>query len=304
MSSDAASLRNIVQPYPALRDPHWASIAKPHEAIVQREFSEARPQDMMRALKVAKGMAKQPPLDLGVDEINWDEELAVFSKLPYPDYYTLPFHSQLGGWLSPSAALANRRAMETIYKDSHPHACTGLRDELANLMPADAHVVIDMGAGDGDGAAAIARRFPKARVIAVEASPFMIIVGRRQNRTAGIEWKHCLAEATGLESNSADCINITLVFHECSDKGKMAIMKEAFRLLRPGGTLVFSDTPPANLQTYRGFHEPWKDQWLHFNVDHFLSGIGFTDLQTVQLIVPEKEEQLFTRIAKKPAAKL
>merc|ERR1712113_1140891 len=108
--------------------------------------------------------------------------------------------------------------------------------------------------------------------------------------------------------SSCDCVNITLVFHECSDEGKSAIMAEAYRLLRPGGTLVFSDTPPADLQTYRGFFEPWKQQWLQFDVDTFLASAGFVDVQAFDLTAPPAEggfqvkpteQRLFTRVANK-----
>lgn len=141
----------------------------------------------------------------------------------------------------------------------------------------------------------------------------MIIVGRRQNRDAtaqNLEFKHCLAEATGLDTAAFDCVTITLVFHECSDEGKAAIIAEAYRLLRPGGVLVFSDTPPEDLQTYRGFYEPWKDQWLHFKVDDFLTSKGFVDLQAFDVTAPPADggfqvrptqQRLFTRVATKPA---
>merc|ERR1712110_609000 len=100
-----------------------------------------------------------------------------------------------------------------------------MRSELAKLIPLGTRVVVDLGAGDGDGAAAVARHLPESRIIAVEASPFMMIVGRRQNRNVpNMEWRHCLAEATGLETGVADCVTITLVFHECSDEGKKAII--------------------------------------------------------------------------------
>ena len=95
--------------------------------------------------------------------------------------YRQPFHSVPGGWLSERAAVVNRVAMEAIYADTHPESCLGIRKDLAAHVPAAAAVVVDLGSGDGDGPAATARLLPSARVIAVEASPFMIIAGRAQN---------------------------------------------------------------------------------------------------------------------------
>lgn len=262
-------------------------------------------------MQVLRKSVKEPMPDLGPGPIDWDGELAKFGPLPYPPYYKQPFHSALGGWLSQGAALNNRRAMEAIYSDCHPDKCSGMRRELAKFFPPTARLVADIGAGDGDGAAAVARCLPQARVVAVEASPFMIIVGRRQNRdAANLEWRHCLGEDTGMESATCDAVTITLVFHECSDDGKAAIIAEAFRILRPGGTLVFSDTPPDDLQTYRGFYEPWKDQWLRFDVDAFLAKHGFVDVSAHDVTAPPPvghqvrptQQRLYSRVARKPLA--
>lgn len=264
-------------------------------------------------MKVLLRSFKEPAPDLGGD-IDWDKELAEFEELPYPSYYLLPFHSILGGWLSQSAAMGNRKAMEAIYTDCHPNKCMGVRSELAKMVPKDARIIVDLGSGDGDGPAAVARQLPDAKVIAVEASPFMIIVGRRQNRdVSNLDFRHALAEATGLETDSCDCVTITLLFHECSDEGKAAIIKEVGRILKPGGTLVFSDTPPMDLQTYRGFLEPWKDQWLHFDVDAYLHEHGFAEIQAFDVTAPASEggfqvrpteQRLFTRVARTPSSKL
>ena len=127
-------------------------------------------------------------------------------------------------------------------------------------VPPQAKFVVDLGTGDGDGAAATATLRPAARVVGVDASPFMIIAGRRQNRqVANLEWRHALAERTGLADGCADAVTITLVLHECSDAGKLDIAKEAARILKPGGVLVVADTPQDDLATYRGFYEPHRE---------------------------------------------
>lgn len=225
-------------------------------------------------------------------------ELVQFSSLPWPEYYLMPFHSVPGGWLSAFAAVFNRTAMEAIYRDAHPQKSIGIRRDLAALVPSSSKLVVEFGAGDCDGAAAVARRLSAARIVALDASPYMLIVGRRQNSDVGnLEVCHALAEEPPFAQGSVDCVTITLVLHECSDEGKRAIVEAAFRVLRPGGTLILTDTPTNDLDTYRGFCEPYRPLWARFDPDALLAEVGFVGVSAHQVAPPAF---LWTRVARKP----
>ena len=172
-----------------------------------------------------------------------------------------------------------------------------MRDEIAKLFPEDARTIVDMGSGTGDGAAAITRRLPETQVMAIEASPFMIIVGRRQNQDAtNLSWRHSLAEQTHLPDSSVDAINITYLLHECPDPIKQLILAECLKILKPEGMIVVSDTPNGDLHSYRGFFEPYKEQWLKVDPDGLLADAGFVNVKACQLAYP-----IWTRIGFKPA---
>jgi trans-aconitate methyltransferase len=72
---------------------------------------------------------------------------------------------------------------------------------LHTHTPLKARYVVDLGAGDGDGAAATARRLPDASVVAVECSPTMIVVGRIQNTVSNLSFLHALAEDTEISAS-------------------------------------------------------------------------------------------------------
>ena len=274
-------------------DSKWA-VPDRHLKQVMDEFSFEGSQDKM--IGVVKRMGAEPPPDFGGD-IDWDAELAEFERLDYPSYYLQPFHSVPGGWLSQAAAMFDRQAMESIYTDWHPRKCLGMRDELALFIPEDARRVLDVGAGTCDAAAAIARRLPEAKVTAVEASPFMIIAGRRQNRdVSNLDYLHAMGEDMPYEDDSIDAINITLVLHECENRAKEAIVGECYRVLRPGGTLVLSDTPTYDLDDFRGFFEPYREQCVKFDADAFVKEQGLVDIKAYDTAPP-----LWTRVAIKPA---
>jgi ubiquinone/menaquinone biosynthesis C-methylase UbiE len=172
-----------------------------------------------------------------------------------------------------------------------------VRAELAALIPADARCVVELGAGTGDGAAAVARRLPDADVTALEASPFMIVAGRLQNEdVTNLRFVQGFGENTGIENHSVDAVAITLVFHECPNTIKRDILAEVRRILRPGGVLVLSDTPQDDLHDYRGFYEPYKEEWFDFDPDAFLRAAGFVDVTRHTAAPP-----LWSRVAINPA---
>lgn len=262
-----------------------------HAEKIQEEMSSDTPKNRM--MDVVKRMVGQVVPDFS--GIDWDAELAGFEDVEYPAYYRQPFHSVPGGYLSEAAAVGDRGAMEAIYEEWHPLKSLGLREELAALIPADAKTVVDLGGGTGDMGAAIARRLPDAQVRSIDASPFMLIAGRVQNEgIPNLALEQGFAESTGIEDGSLDAAVITLVFHECPDVIKGKVLAEVLRMLRPGGTLVLSDTPNDDLHDFRGFYEPYKEEWLTFDPDAVLTTAGFVNIMTSDVAPP-----LWTRIARK-----
>lgn len=271
--------------------PRW-QVPQTQQKQIEAELFSPAPKDGM--MRVMTRMPFQQAPELG--EIDWDAELEEFEALAYPDYYLQPFHSVLGGWLSQTAAISDRVAMEAVLENAHPRKSLGVREEIARLFPADARRILDLGAGTGDTAAAIARRLPQATVTAIEASPYMIIVGRRQNRDVpNLYWQHGLAEKTGLPDASVAGINLTYVLHECPDIVKQEILAECWRLLEPGGILIVSDSLNGDLHSYRGFFEPYKEQWLKVDPDRLLTAAGFVNIAASQTAYP-----IWTRVAYKP----
>ncbi|HAC64379.1 MAG TPA: methyltransferase type 11, partial [Cyanothece sp. UBA12306] len=231
-----------------------------------------------------------------LQEIDWESELKTFQSIEYPQYYCQPFHSVLGGWLSEAAAVRNRTAMEAVLENAHPQKSLGVREEIAQLFPENARRILDFGAGIGDDGAAIARRLPNAKVTAWEASPFMIIVGRLLHKNLpNLDWQHGLVENTRLPDNSVDAINMTYVLHECPDEIKQVILQECLRILSPGGVIVVTDSLPGDLHSYRGFFEPYKEQWLKINPDQLLKEAGFIEIKAYQFAYPT-----WTRVGQKP----
>ncbi len=262
--------------------------------MIQKELFSAVEKDRFIEILLAMPLQDSP----SIGSIDWPKELTSYAELDYPKYYLQPFHSMPGGWLSPMAATGDRAAMEAIYRHAHPQKSLGIREATARFFPADATLVYDLGAGTGDQSAAIARRLPGAQVVCVEASPFMLVVGKRRQRDRpNLRWVHAMAEDVEVADGSVDAVNISVVFHEIPNFAKHRLLEKAFKLLRPGGTMVLSDVPSTDLDRHRGFFEPYRQEWRTYDPGADLASVGFRDVTVHHVVAPR---WMWTRVAVKP----
>lgn len=120
--------------------------------------------------------------------------------------------------------------------NDQPRACDRLVDELAELVPAEARLIVDVGCGLGAGTRRLARRFPETKVVGGNLSSWQLAEARRGGLAHTIVMD---AVSMPFPDGVADCV-VAMESAQHFDT-RERFLREAFRILRPGGRIVLAD---------------------------------------------------------------
>ena len=219
------------------------------------------------------------------NSIDWESAVAAFTnpQVTYPDYYkNSDFHGIRNGYLTVDAAIT----YDPITQYVLPPGETWVRESLVNAIRGLPQNILDLGCGTGTTTGMLKRQFPSARVMGLDLSPQMLVVADYKAQTASLDVTFCHgnAMATGLAAASFDMVCATLLFHETPPAVAKAILREGFRLLRPGGQIVILDGNQKTLRTVDWlntiFEEPFIRDYGQGNVDAWLGFAGFEAVRT------------------------
>ena len=158
-------------------------------------------------------------------------------------------------------------------------------NQLLAKLPAGftANTILDAGCGTGYFTRELTQRFNPDQIYAVDLAAGMLNYAADKTAEADqsrTHWAQTDVEHLPFADNSFDLVYSSLVVQWCADLE--AFFREAKRVLKPGGILVFSTLGPRTLYELK---EAWKpiDQHVHVNefmpyecVEQLLSGQAFS----------------------------
>jgi ubiquinone/menaquinone biosynthesis C-methylase UbiE len=151
---------------------------------------------------------------------------------------------------------------------------------------AEAKEIVDLGCSVGMSTVALQETFPGSTITGVDLSPYFLAVAKHRVRDREkMNWVHADAAVTGLPSGSYDLVSACLLFHELPQSAAIDILREARRLLRPGGHLAIMDMNPKSevhakmppyILTLLKSTEPYLDQYFALDLESAIVQAGFS----------------------------
>jgi SAM-dependent methyltransferase len=190
--------------------------------------------------------------------------LEVLPHFEPPSYFSkVWFHRTEGGWDAGdyNGAVHARIIQARYLSKCFPGDPVGDRRLTLRQAPDRPYRrILEFGTSSGQFAAAISDVFPEAEVWGVDPSQRMLEEAQRVGNAAGRAWRLFvgLGEDTRFESGAFDMVTAFAVHHELPPRIVKAWFDEAYRLLAPGGVVLFADVARyANIDKYAAWGFDW-----------------------------------------------
>jgi ubiquinone/menaquinone biosynthesis C-methylase UbiE len=219
-------------------------------------------------------------------------------KVTIPEYYYAPIHAYKDGNLCWESAMEEDLWSKLMIAPLYNNALDGdvqMRQQwlriTADAIKPNPKFATDLGCGTGLSMYMLDSKFPTIEsVTGVDLSTYKLAVCQEKKsmmpESKGNKYNifHAPAEASPVSTDSQDLVSLCLVAHESPVWVSKSIFKEAYRILKPGGSFTMLDLDKENLENlltnpfvaaiYKRT-EPYMGEFLKLDPKRDLEEIGF-----------------------------
>jgi ubiquinone/menaquinone biosynthesis C-methylase UbiE len=268
-----------------------------HDRDLQNVRDGLYPRDLLFQIPVGEYARAFPALVLDTPRIVRRMKARDYKDIPpvdkerYPAYYRRTFHWQTDGYFSDHSAQVYDLGVELLFRGTAdvmrrqviPPVTRWLR---ASGKSADQVRLLDVACGTGRTLHQLATAHPTMRFHGVDLSPYYVRAARARLRDVA-ECSLVVENAEHLPyvDEHFDVCTSVYLFHELPKNARRNVVREMFRVLKPGGLVVLEDSAqhsdsPQIANVLGGFpaeyHEPYYKGYLDDDLAAMLAEVGFT----------------------------
>ncbi|RVT90989.1 class I SAM-dependent methyltransferase [Sphingomonas crocodyli] len=194
--------------------------------------------------------------------------IALDPNLVIPDYARHEIHIQPGGYVGePLAGHVYHYGTNSFYLGLNDQDQVYLERAKVIARPEDGRLdrIVDLGCGIGQYPIALKEAFPDAEVWGIEVGAPLVRYTHARAVQLGvpIHVAQRLAERTGFDDASFDVVTAHILFHEVNDQAAHDIVREAWRILRPGGVFDITEFDMDRSFTPYEEYAAWADHFYN-----------------------------------------
>jgi ubiquinone/menaquinone biosynthesis C-methylase UbiE len=272
------------------------ALQRRYDALLERDLDNVAagyyPRDLLYQFPLLGYLRRLPEAILDVPRFLWRSYRGRHDDLPpgidrrrYPRYYLRTFHWQTDGWLSERSARLYDASVEFLFAGTADIMRRMAIPPLVDAVRARPRPrILDIACGTGRFLLQVHRALPHAQLYGLDMSgPYLQRAGEL---LAGTEVSLIAdnAEAMPLADGQFDAVASVFLFHELPADARRRVMREAWRVLAPGGRLVVCDSAqladsgdlePVLHGFAAAYHEPYYKGYLRDDLAAVMAECGF-----------------------------